>query len=311
MLADARPLVTIGLPVHNGERYLAAALDSILAQTWSDFELIIADNASTDRTPRILDEYRQRDHRIRLFTHPANARAAANFDFTFAYARGCYFKWAAHDDLLAPQFLERCIAELEANPDAALCRTQANLIDSAGHIIRPFDISLKGIDSSRPSDRLESLLLTQHWSLDIFGLIRRDALAHTRLITPAIMSDKAVLAELALQGPFVTVPERLFYSREHAERSVRAYAPHRRRSWFTTTPQRIALPHWELLRDYITAVWRAHLPPVERFRCFVTVAKWALSPRTFSWMALDPVIALFPPIGDALWTLKRIGLTRT
>ena len=100
-----RPRVSIGLPVYNGENFLEFALDSILGQTFQDFELIISDNASTDATESICRRYAAKDSRIRYYRNPNNQGAAQNYNRVFALARGEYFKWAAHDDVCKPNYL--------------------------------------------------------------------------------------------------------------------------------------------------------------------------------------------------------------
>jgi glycosyltransferase involved in cell wall biosynthesis len=102
----APPLVSIGLPVYNGEMDIARALDCLLAQTFANFELIIADNASTDGTERICRAYAARDSRIRYVRHAQNLGAIANFSFVLQEAVGDYFMWAAADDERAPD----CVA---------------------------------------------------------------------------------------------------------------------------------------------------------------------------------------------------------
>ncbi|MEO1000408.1 MAG: glycosyltransferase family 2 protein, partial [Pseudomonadota bacterium] len=112
--------MSIGLPVRNGARFLDEAITSIRAQEFGDFELIIADNASTDATEEIARDHAAADPRISYLRQPRNLGAAANYNETFRRARGHYFKWAAHDDRLAPGFLGTCIAALEARPEAVL-----------------------------------------------------------------------------------------------------------------------------------------------------------------------------------------------
>ena len=101
-MATDGPRVSIGLPVYNGDNYLAETLDSILAQTFTDFELIISDNGSTDRTEAICRRYAAQDHRVRYVRNPSNLGAARNYKRAFELARGEYFKWNGHDDPLAP-----------------------------------------------------------------------------------------------------------------------------------------------------------------------------------------------------------------
>src|SRR5258708_9503485 len=112
--------IAIGLPVHNGDNYLAAAIDTILAQTYGDFDLVISDNASTDGTEEICQAYAQRDRRIRYIRQPKNVGAAANHNLTVRMTDSPYFKWAAHDDLLAPGFLAASVDVLPPHPTAVL-----------------------------------------------------------------------------------------------------------------------------------------------------------------------------------------------
>src|SRR5260370_26794766 len=105
--------VAIGLPVYNGDNYVAAAIDSILGQSYGDFDLLISDNASTDGTEEICQAYAQRDRRIRYIRQPKNVGAAGNHNLTVRMTDSPYFKWAAHDDLLAPGFLAACLRLLD------------------------------------------------------------------------------------------------------------------------------------------------------------------------------------------------------
>ena len=118
------PRLSIGLPVFNGEQFIRAAVESILAQSFSDFELIISDNASTDMTPAICREYAQRDSRIRFIQQSENRGGAWNFNHVFSLARGSYFKWAPCDDVIAPTYLERCIEALDRTPAAVLAQAR-------------------------------------------------------------------------------------------------------------------------------------------------------------------------------------------
>jgi glycosyltransferase involved in cell wall biosynthesis len=107
--ASRTPRLAIGLPVHNGERYVSQAIDSLLGQTFTDFTLIVSDNGSTDATEEICRAYARRDARIRYHRSDENRGAAWNFNRVFELADSPYFKWAAYDDLCAPHFVERCI----------------------------------------------------------------------------------------------------------------------------------------------------------------------------------------------------------
>ena len=104
--APSAPLVTVGIPVYNGERYLREAVDAILAQTFDDFELILSDNASTDSTAAICKEYAQHDPRVRYLHQPLNIGAPRNYSLLVACARGRYFKWSSASDTCEPAMLE-------------------------------------------------------------------------------------------------------------------------------------------------------------------------------------------------------------
>src|SRR6187401_3712053 len=129
---SAPPRLSVGLPVYNGQRFLRAALESILAQTFGDFELIVCDNASTDATEAICREYAARDPRVRYFRHPTNIGPAANYNACFRHARGELFRWAAHDDVIAPQLFQMSIDALDRDPAAVAVYPNSCEIDAEG-----------------------------------------------------------------------------------------------------------------------------------------------------------------------------------
>src|SRR6202011_3838576 len=129
------PTVSIGLPVYNGERYLRETLDSILAQTYHDFEVIISDNGSTDATEQICREYTARDSRIRYHRSAVNRGAAWNYNNVTALSNGKYIKHAAADDLLMPTYLERCVATLEHDQSMTVCHSRSKFIDEDGRSV--------------------------------------------------------------------------------------------------------------------------------------------------------------------------------
>ena len=112
--------LTIGLPVYNGDNFLEECLESILAQTFRDFKLIISDNASTDRTESICRRFAENDPRVKYYRNEKNIGAAPNFNRVFELSNTEYFKWIAHDDVHKPDFVEQCvhILETDQNPVA-------------------------------------------------------------------------------------------------------------------------------------------------------------------------------------------------
>jgi glycosyltransferase involved in cell wall biosynthesis len=288
-----KPRVSVGLPVFNGERYLAEALDSILAQTYSDFELIISDNASTDRTPEICEAYAARDLRIQYHRSATNLGASPNFNRVFELSSGEYFKWAAHDDVIAPDFLLQCVAALDQNPDVVLCYPRARLIDERG--VRLGDYNPRpDTFSSKPQERFRNLILAPHMALQVFGLIRASALRKTDLIGNYPASDEVLLAELALLGKFYELPERLFFSRIHSGQSIRGplSVQRARVGWFDTAQEgKIVLAHWRYFFECLRVLRRTPLSAYQRAYCCVQMGHWLLLPPRFRAMGKDLIIA--------------------
>ena len=219
----AVPEVSIGLPVYNGADYVAEAIESILNQSFQDFELLIQDNASTDATEDICLAYAARDRRVSYVRNPRNVGAAGNYNLVFERARGRYFKWAAHDDVCAPDFLERCVEALERDPAVVLCCGQTMLINDDGspvdydheqkcyvtrHGERVGQIDpLHRAEGDRPAGRFWDVLVRTMRTFEIFGVIRSDMLRRTRLHGGYYGSDKVLLAELSLLGRFHLLPQ--------------------------------------------------------------------------------------------------------
>jgi glycosyltransferase involved in cell wall biosynthesis len=214
------PRVAIGVPVYNGERHLEACLDSLLAQTYADIEILISDNASTDRTPEICRVYQERDRRVRYHRHPRNIGAAANFNFLPGHTRSELFKWAAHDDFCAPEFVERCVAALDRSPDDVLAFPRTVFVDDAGETVAPYDTDMHWRNDPTAIGRLEDLLgdveeTLLHKCTPQFGVVRRSALERTGLMGAYNSSDLVLLVELALLGGFAELDEYLFFNRDH------------------------------------------------------------------------------------------------
>jgi glycosyltransferase involved in cell wall biosynthesis len=213
------PKVTIGLPVSNGADYIELALQSLLSQSFTDFELIISDNGSQDATPEICAHYAQLDPRITYFREEKNRGASWNYNRLVAEAKGEYFKWASHDDLCAPEFLARCVQAMDSCSDIVLCFAYSNFIDADGANIGLYFDRL-GINQTYPHQRIGRLARKLRYCNSIFGLIRLSELKKTELIGIYLSSDITLLTELALLGKFYQVEEFLFYRRMHEKMSM-------------------------------------------------------------------------------------------
>lgn len=267
--------ISIGLPVFNGEKYLGEAIESILNQTFSDFELIISDNCSSDSTLEICRRYAAQDPRIRLELSSSNRGAAWNYNRVFALATGAYFKWCAHDDIIAPTHLQRCHEVLVVNPNAVLCYPQTLLIDENGSNSTFYPDGLH-LDVADPVIRFERYLFRPSKRCNpLLGLIRREVLARTSLIGRYNASDQVLLAHLALLGEFHEIPEPLLLRRDHPGASRRANRTTREvAAWFDPTRRgKIILPALRHGWEYLRCTWQADLSVLQQLQCTRLVAK--------------------------------------
>jgi glycosyltransferase involved in cell wall biosynthesis len=274
---SAHSRVAIGLPVYNGEKYLAQTLDSILAQTFEEFDLVISDNASTDRTEEISRDYAGRDKRIRYHRNEANRGAAWNYNQVFDIAKAEYFKWAAHDDLIAPTYIERCIAVLDREPHVVLSYARTRIIDENGGEKEDYNDNLHLV-SDPAHERFRRVLFELTGECNaVFGLIRREALRRTKLIGAFHSSDIVLLAELAMRGEFFEIEERLFFRRDHPDTSVRLHrSKEDRTAWFDPSKAgRKPALMWRWLYEYAKAVGRVPMSMSDKSRCYALIARWA------------------------------------
>jgi glycosyltransferase involved in cell wall biosynthesis len=271
---SAAPRVSIGLPVYNGENYVAEALDALLAQTYTDFDLIISDNASTDGTEMICREYAARDARIRYLRQPQNIGAAPNHNFLVEQARGELFKWAAHDDLFAPKLVESCVNALDERPEHVLSHAYMAIIDEDGNTIEEYDYRLR-TDSPSAAERFRSLLFTEGGD-DFYGVIRTAVMRRIAPHNSYHNAGRKLVAEIALYGPFHQVPEVMFYRREHPGRGDRLGSV--QGVCANLDPRRAGQSSVRLLAEYVlsypAAIRRAPLSATERRRCYQYYLEW-------------------------------------
>lgn len=302
----AVPAVTIGIPVYNGERYLEEAIRSVLAQTRRDLELVISDNASTDRTAEICRDYALQDSRVRYFRNPANLGAAPNYNLVFSHARGRFFKWLAHDDLITPTFVERATGILEARPDAVMCNSVVSYIDGKGALLGLYDTQLCKVDVASPSRRLAQVTLPSHSCVDFFGMFRRSALEGSLLHGSFHGADRALLAQMSLRGRMIQIPEPLVQMREHEHRYTRSQVrAGDRASWHDTgVRRRVSFPTWRLYTEYLKMVRTAELGSVELMRCYAVLARWWMVNWNIARAAVDVVAIVAPGVPGVAERIK-------
>ncbi len=307
--ADAPPpLVSIGLPVFNGANYVAAAIESVLAQTVRDLELIIFDNASTDSTQSICQDFAARDPRVRYHRNPENVGAGPNYDLCFHASRGTYFKWTAHDDLLSADFLEKTIAALEAAPRAVLCCVGVREIGPEGEVIREYESPIGAVGDRRPSDRFAALILDIHNVTDFFGLFRRDALVGSQLHGTYRGCDLVLLAEMALRGPFVAVDDPVFLHREHDARYTRAVFHDRAAAsaWLAASAARVSDMQFSAAYKKLFRVATTNTDGLgERLRCYRHLLHWLFIGYNGRRLMNDQLWSMSPKLQRTLQSAKR------
>jgi glycosyltransferase involved in cell wall biosynthesis len=295
-MATKAPRVSIGMPVRNGQRYIRQALDSLLAQTFGDFELIICDNASTDATELICREYQERDVRVRYFRNERDLGPAGNHNKCVNLSRGQYFRWHAHDDVCEPTYLERCVAALDADPTVVIAYPRTMIIDEQGEAIEAYDFH-PATDRSNVAQRFSQLVMVnhrKHRAVEIFGLMRVAALLQTPLEGAYARGDSVLLARMALLGRFVELPDRLFLSRCHATQSMQTLPTFGKgvgkrftrflgtgplpppEWWDASRKGKISFPEWNLMKQYWVSINRPPLTVSQRLRCRAVVLKWVL-----------------------------------
>jgi glycosyltransferase involved in cell wall biosynthesis len=273
MSAAVEPLVSIGLPTRNGERYLDEAVRSVLTQDYGCIELVISDNASDDGTEEICRQFARSDSRVRYHRQSQNIGLVPNFNAVLQLANGTYLRWMGDDDWLTPSYVRRCVEVLDDDPTLILVTTQQAHVDPDGGVS---SASYDGtrMRSGRPVERFMEMLRLLNESqllLDpLYGMTHRARVA--RLPRPVMLyEDQIFAARLALAGPFGHIDEVLSYRR--SKPFPRAPA----------TARRLGVPVWQAklattlqCRELLVALREVELSPSESRQASVGVARMFL-----------------------------------
>jgi glycosyltransferase involved in cell wall biosynthesis len=277
------PKVTIGMPVYNGAKHLARALDSLLGQTFTDFELLIADNCSTDRTGDICKDFARRDARVRYVRHVTNRGAVYNWNFVVEQARGQYFKWASGNDYCAPTMLERCVQALDADPQVAVVYGRTGYVDDEDAELGIYEHDPEVLDA-RPSVRFERLCRELRANNAQSGLIRRDVLLRTGIERDFPGGDMGLMSELALYGGFQRLPEVLLYRRLGLQSATKFRTPEELRTFLDPSKRNVErCVTWRTHWDYVTSVRRATLSFAEELSTLRFILRSAWWYRAALW----------------------------
>jgi glycosyltransferase involved in cell wall biosynthesis len=272
-MATTLPKVSIGMPVYNGAAYLKPAIDALLTQSFTDFELIIGDNASTDGTQRICEQAAMADRRVRYSRHACNIGPKDNFLYVLDQAQGHYFMWAAHDDLREPQFVERLVAVLEAAPQAVLASARFDLIDENDRRVRVVQHDWGShFGGSRFRQIARMISLDEEESakaVHIYGLMRREVVSRSAHAMSSVDTysgyDICVLIDMLFQGEFVFVDELLMHYRISCHPSAPAETAHQVGNALGIASA-IVRKGWEAARQYRRYHHDHFRAPAEYFR---------------------------------------------
>ena len=265
---DRRPRVSVGMPVYNREKYVGLAIESHLQQTFEDFELVITDNASTDRSEEICREYAAKDSRVKYHRNPRNFGASGNYNRCFELSTGEYFRWTPSDDLVGPNVLARAVEVLDQDPTVFVAYPKTKLIDSQGTVLGDFDERLHTM-SDRPSERWKSVQQNLRLGNLHYGLNRADKFRKTGLLRNYNGGDFPLIVEMSLYGKFYEIQDAFFYRRMHAEASsaikskadlMAFYDPGKREKLF--------LHNWAHWGANAKSVFRAPIPVAEKLRIY-------------------------------------------
>jgi len=282
------------MPVYNGENYISEAIRSILDQTYTDFELIITDNASTDRTPEIVESFKAQDDRIIYVKNDGNIGAAANYNRGYDLARGDFLKWCAHDDRISANYIEVCLKALEDNPDISLAFGSTIGIDPEGHELPAVGLETPSLDHDDADCRFADAIHLTGTCFPIFGLFRMSALKKSTLHRSYYGSDRALLVETAVLGKMVRVDEAVFYNREHITRSINIDDKLVRSQWQNGTASRTAAAEHINLTRHLMEIAGRHGPEVSPWKLRKRLMAYALHPRQIGRYVLETISIASP-----------------
>jgi glycosyltransferase involved in cell wall biosynthesis len=215
---SVKPIVSFGIPVRNGEKYLPRLFDSLLAQDFTNFEVIIGDNLSDDRTEEICQEYAHRDNRIQYFRHAENLGQSGNFNRVLELAQGKYFRWIGDDDWVEPTYTRKCVEFLEHHLDFIAVTTEQDHVYDDGTI---YYKEYKGerLDSPYAYVRFRRMVwfMTADFGFidPIYTMYRREAMLKTHQMQLMPAQDQVLAIELSLVGRFGHISECLAHRRRH------------------------------------------------------------------------------------------------
>ncbi|MFF4194383.1 glycosyltransferase family 2 protein [Nonomuraea sp. NPDC001831] len=302
LIGRAEPPIGVGLPVYNGEPYLAGALRSVLTQKDADFELVIADNCSTDGTEELCRETARTDPRVRYIRRDRNIGVTANHNALMHETRGEFFSYATSDDEYREDRLALLSAALRRHPEAAAALSAVEEIDENGRTIGFWRDESPTVQPA-PAARLRHRMLNYDDTMHFYGLIRRETLLRARPLEPILPADRVIIAGWALFGPLVVVDEPLLRHRNHPGSDSQANHARRYRAREMPGDQRFFLPNVEEGRALLRVIHAAPMGFGQRLRAYAALRPWLARnavpmARNVAHSAIDVARSLRPRRAD-------------
>lgn len=280
------PLVSIGVPVYNGEKYLRRALDSLLAQNYPKIELIVSDNASTDNTQAICREYAAVDSRLCYYRNEANIGMLSNFAKVLRLAGGAYFMWAAADDYWAPDFVLTMINELERHPEAGVAMSAVDLVDEESALVAT--VRFEGALNPNSFDHHQMFLAVtalgrkiRKYNFFIYGLFRRDILSKAmRFYVDTVAGDRLFICMMALITRFRYVDKVLHTRQTHKAGLWQRYPDETFSQIFYRPNWRYRISYYRIVFQLGLMLWRCDMIPLNRKR-YIPHGMWRLASGLF------------------------------
>jgi glycosyltransferase involved in cell wall biosynthesis len=284
------PHVTIGIMAYNEENYLESTIESILKQPFSDYEIIIGDNASEDKTGEIAQRYAEQYEFIRYIRHPKNIGAIQNFNTIVKQSKGKYFVLAGAHDLWSENYLEKLAKKLDNNPDIVLAHGVTKWIDENGHDL---NIPTGFIDTSGFGSIARFNLILWGNQNGLYGMYRLKELKKTRLQLEIFGSGAVMLGELALLGNIAVVPEVTWFRRKNRSTESNEERINRYFRVLFSKPKIRILPHWRIPLAYFTSIFHIKLSWINRVALILSISNVLL--RYGISMIYDVKFLIFSP----------------
>lgn len=261
------------MPAYNSEKYIKATLESILNQTYQDFELHISDNASTDGTEAICQEYQKLDPRVKYHRNKTNIGANYNFNKAFSFTNSLYFKWVSSSDIHGPESFERCIEVLDKQDDVVLCYPKTKFFTENINSSTEYEDNLN-LQEEELFLRFKKYIEKVKYNHVLYGVIRSEVLKKTTLMKNYNRGDISLLAEIALHGKFVEIPYYLYFRRMEPKTSTKFYSKEELAKHFDPTSDKLCFQNFKWYMSLYSSIVRTDMSKENKMKLYFEVMKY-------------------------------------